>query len=274
MGNSPYEEHKPVPRDAVYKLKNGIFDYHKTKMKNLIRYIGVSFFAIFLIFVVAFVVKKVYATSSGNKALIEQVVTLNSGGGNNGSITIGLYDSADQSFKGEFNLSFSLVGVNDSNDYRTAVINAIVAWSVANSKGVSEEDIVWPSVPPLLLPSPVSRSIVTGTGATGFQVSGVRDADVRYNATIAVTTTIGGASDGILVLEIAPTNSATPGDWVEIARIRNSQALSLALVLQSVQTISGQLSGFVPRGYYAKIRSITNSGSPTFTYNSGQEVLF
>lgn len=116
------------------------------------------------------------------------------------------------------------------------------------------------------------RSIVTGTGATGFQVSATRDSHVNYSATMATTATIAGNASDVLVLEIAPTDSATAGDWVEIARVTNGQALTLALTLQSVQTTAGSLSGYVPAGYYAKIRAIT-SGTVTNSVSSGQEVL-
>lgn len=117
-----------------------------------------------------------------------------------------------------------------------------------------------------------TRSIVTGTGATGFQISSTRDVDAHYNTTIVTTASIGGSQSGTLVLEIADHNSATAGDWREVGRCTNGQAITLALALQSVQTIGCQLNGFVPQGYYAKIRSINNAGTPTFTFNSSQEV--
>lgn len=121
--------------------------------------------------------------------------------------------------------------------------------------------------------SPVTHSIVTGTGATGFQVSSSRDSFVNYSVTIVSTATIGSNQDGTVVLEIAPTNSATAGDWIEVARFRNGQTLALALTLSSVQTVSGNLGGYIPAGYYVKLRSINNSGTPSYAYESGQEVL-
>ncbi len=115
---------------------------------------------------------------------------------------------------------------------------------------------------------------MTGTGATGFQVSSIKTAVVNYNATIVSTSSIAGSQVGTLVLEIAPTNSAAAGDWVEIGRITNGQALTLAITLQSVQTFAGQLGGTIPAGYYAKLRSINVSGTPTFTFNSGVKALY
>jgi hypothetical protein len=118
-----------------------------------------------------------------------------------------------------------------------------------------------------------SHSIVTtATAANGFQLSTTRDVDVNYSVTIVTSATIGGASSGMVVLEICPTNSSTAGDWQEVARVPNGQSITLAVALQSVQTIGGGVGCIVPAGYYVRLRSIIVSGTPTFTYNSGQEV--
>lgn len=163
-------------------------------------------------------------------------------------------------------------------DEKVAVYSGIVAEASSRSYGGFSTADIQDMVP--LLPStlpmsqaPATRSIVTGTGAVGFQPSATRNVFANYNATIVSTASIAGAAQGTLVLEIAPTNSATAGDWVEVCRFTNGQALSLAITLQSVQTLSNSLSGMIPAGYYAKLRSISTSGSPTFTFNSGQEVL-
>lgn len=203
------------------------------------------------------------------KALIEQLA-VNDNGSNDGLAIVGFYNAGD--FVLEHNFIFSVSGINTSIDFQNTVNAAILAYSDSHSYGMTIDDIVWP---PVSVPteSEVSHSIVTGTGATGFQVSASKNAMVNYNVTIATTATIGGSSDGTVVLEIAPTNSASAGDWKEIGRFRNGQAITLALALQSVQTIGGQIGGFIPAGYYAKLRSINNAGTPTYTYNSGQEVL-
>lgn len=36
----------------------------------------------------------------------------------------------------------------------------------------------------------------------------------------------------------------------------------------------GNISSVVPAGYYAKILSVNTAGTPTYTLNSSQEVLF
>lgn len=118
-----------------------------------------------------------------------------------------------------------------------------------------------------------SHSIVTTAGAAnGWQISATRNASVFYSVNVNTTATIGGASDGYVVLEIAPTNSATSSDWKEVSRTRNGQTITLALALNSVQNIGSELMNVIPAGYYVRLRSVNVSGTPTYSYISGQEV--
>lgn len=177
-----------------------------------------------------------------------------------------------------------ITGVTTQAGLVTATESIINGYATSQSYTLSE-GIIWPSVTtsdvnaliatavPARAVSTETRSIVTGTGATGFQVSSTRDAIVNYNVTIATTATIGGSATGVIALEMASTNSATPGDWVEVGRVTNGQSISLAIALQSIQTLGQQLGCFVPAGYYLKLRSINTSGTPTYTYNSGQKVI-
>lgn len=202
------------------------------------------------------------------------VLRLNNTGSSIGAITI--FVDTSTSLVIDFITADIVFGTDitayTQSEFVLAVQAKLLAYSVSQSYGISADDIIW-MIPPVPTESEVSHSIVTGTGATGFQVSASKNAMVNYNVTIATTATIGGSSDGTVVLEIAPTNSASAGDWKEIGRFRNGQAITLALALQSVHTLGGQIGGFIPAGYYAKLRSINNAGTPTYTYNSGQEVL-
>lgn len=118
-----------------------------------------------------------------------------------------------------------------------------------------------------------SHSIVTGTGATGFLVSSTRDAEAHYSITINTTVSLSGNATGYVALEIAPTNSATAGDWVEVGRTPSGQSGTLVIGLTLSQIGGGQIGAIIPAGYYAKLRSVNTAGTPTYNYNSGQEVL-
>lgn len=118
------------------------------------------------------------------------------------------------------------------------------------------------------------RSLVSNaSAANGFQVSTTRDADVRYSVTINTSVSLSGNASGYVVVETCPTNSATASDWTEVARVTSGQSGTLVIGLVLNQSGGGQITAFVPAGYYTRIRTVSTSGSPSFTLNSQQEVL-
>lgn len=128
------------------------------------------------------------------------------------------------------------------------------------------------AVPATSVASALSLSLQTSTGAVGTQVSSTRNAYVMLNGVVSTTSTIGGASSGDIILEVAPTNSVTVGDWVEWGRIGNSQTISLALALNSVQVTKGVAVAFVPAGYYVKARQ-AGSGTVSYTLTNAKQIL-
>lgn len=117
--------------------------------------------------------------------------------------------------------------------------------------------------------STVSHSLVTTTSSTGFQISSTLDYNANYSIYAQVTSALAGTNTGDVYLEIAATNSTTPSDWTTISRSGISMA-GLVSTSGNTQTVSG----FIPKGYYARIRTIatgSNSGSSVFTYQVGQE---
>lgn len=121
-----------------------------------------------------------------------------------------------------------------------------------------------------------SRSVsTTNNTANGFQVSATQDAHVSYPVTIATTATIGGTGSGTVILEICATNSSTGANWTTIDSFTNGQTITLAIALNSVQTLTSALRGFVPAAYYARVRSLSATGTVTYsiTITTGQEVL-
>lgn len=127
--------------------------------------------------------------------------------------------------------------------------------------------------PPARSSSSATRSLVTTTASTGFQPSSTRDVLGSYSVMVSTTATIAGSATGTVFLEVAATNSTTPSAWTELSRLTNGQALSLAVTLQSVQTTAGILFGFIPAGYYARLRTQNVSGTPSFSYSSGSETF-
>lgn len=121
--------------------------------------------------------------------------------------------------------------------------------------------------------APSHTIVTTAAAANGFQLSTTRNASVYYSVNVVTTASIGGASDGYIVLEICSTNSAVAANWIEISRTRNGQTITLAVALQSVQSLGSELMNIIPIGYYARLRGVPVSGTPSFSFVSGQEVL-
>lgn len=118
-----------------------------------------------------------------------------------------------------------------------------------------------------------SRATVATTASTGFQLDASRSTMVNYYVVASTTATISGPSTAGAYLEICPTNSTTPGDWITLGPPGpTAQTITLAIVLQSVQGVPITLSGVVPGGYYCRVRSATTGTASVSANATGQEV--
>ena len=118
------------------------------------------------------------------------------------------------------------------------------------------------------------RSQATASRALNspFQVSSTRDASVQYSVQTTITASIAGGQDADVFLDIASDIGFTANvQSLDVAPC--SQTYTLAIALQGVQKCAAQVRGFVPAGYYARIRTVNNTGTPAFAYRIGQEVL-
>lgn len=107
---------------------------------------------------------------------------------------------------------------------------------------------------------------------TAFQVSATRDALVNYSVQITVTASIAGGQSGDVLLEMASDSGFTTNvQTLSIAGL--GQTYSLAVAIQGVQPQTAAVSGYIPAGYYARLRTVNNTGTPTYALRAGQEVL-
>jgi hypothetical protein len=127
-----------------------------------------------------------------------------------------------------------------------------------------------PTIPTLVTPS---QSSATRSFNTVFQVSSSRNAVVSYSGSITTTANITSGQDGSIILEMA-SDSGFTANVQQLAKMRNSQVYTLAVAIQGVQTITSTLSGFVPAGYYVRLRTVNTTGTPTYAYDMGQETLY
>lgn len=106
---------------------------------------------------------------------------------------------------------------------------------------------------------------------SAFQPSSTKDSLVSYSVDIACTLSLTGGMTGTVFLEICATSGFSSGVQ-ELGRSVNGNTGTLTIGLNITQNITGTLSGFVPAGYYARIRTANTTGAPTFNFRSGQEV--
>jgi len=106
-----------------------------------------------------------------------------------------------------------------------------------------------------------------------FQISPFHDALVNYCIDISCNISLSSGQLGVAYLEIASDVGFTQ-NVQELGRIANGNSGSLSIGLNLTINTTATLSGYVPSGYYSRIRTSNNLGIPIFIYRSGQEILF
>lgn len=145
-------------------------------------------------------------------------------------------------------------------------------WNEANT-GLADYIKNKPTIPSVVRTSSTSTLSLVGAGATGTQISSTNDSTVRYEVSTSTTSTIGGPSTSIVILKTCATNSSTEGDWTEIGRVENDQTITLAIALQSIQLVKGQITADVPAGFYVKLEN-SGTGTHTETFVTGQKTIY
>lgn len=114
---------------------------------------------------------------------------------------------------------------------------------------------------------------LVGAGATGTQISSTKDSSVKCTLSTSTTSTIGGPSTSAVALKICATNNATEGSWTTVGIFESDQTITLAIALQSIQIVKGQLCADVPAGWFVKL---VNNGTGTHAeaFVSGQQTIY
>lgn len=116
-----------------------------------------------------------------------------------------------------------------------------------------------------------AQASATRTLNSAFQPHATRGTMAIYSVRITTTVSIGSNQDGDVILEIASDSGFTTN--VQTLSIgENGQTVTLAVALNSVQAQTLVVSGYVPAGYYARLRTVNNTGTPVYLYRAGQEI--
>lgn len=121
-----------------------------------------------------------------------------------------------------------------------------------------------------LPPARVTTFGVVRVLGTAFQPSSTRDTLAFYSVQLTVVATLAGGQNGDVILEVA-TDSAFTQNVRTVAITGLGQTFGLSISISSTQPQTAQVSGVIPAGYYARLRTVNNTGAPTFIYRAGQE---
>lgn len=159
---------------------------------------------------------------------------------------------------------FGIVQTGDTFNVFAAVANTGSYTDLSNK----------PTIPgvPTRTTSALALSLV-GTGATGTQISATNDSNVKCTVSTSTTSTIGGPATSVVALKICATNNATEGSWTTVGTIESDQTITLAVVLQSIQVVKGQICTDLPAGWYVKLVN-SGTGTHTETFLTGQQTTY
>lgn len=107
---------------------------------------------------------------------------------------------------------------------------------------------------------------------SAFQISTARNAQVSYAVGISCALSLTTGQQGTVYLEYADDSGFTT-NVVGVTQFVNGNTGTLALGLALTQLNTAALSGMIPAGKYVRLRTQNNTGTPTFTFVSAQEVL-
>ncbi len=119
-------------------------------------------------------------------------------------------------------------------------------------------------------PMDFSQNSVVRPLNSAFLINMTEACLVHYSVDISCTIASGSGQTGTVFLEIAQNAGFTLGVQ-ELARFVNGGTKTLPVGINT-SVVTGELSGYVPQGFYVRIRTQNTVGLPAFSYKSGQEV--
>lgn len=105
-----------------------------------------------------------------------------------------------------------------------------------------------------------------------FQISSTHDAIASYSVDVSTSLSLAGGTSGTVILEIA-SDAAFTLNVQQLGSYTNANTGALTIGLALTQIGTANLTGYVPASYYVRLRSVNNTGTPTFAFRNSQEVL-
>lgn len=108
---------------------------------------------------------------------------------------------------------------------------------------------------------------------SAFRPSTVSDTLGVYSVSVACSLSLTGGQQGSIVLEYADDSGFTT-NVKTTAQLTNGNTGALTIGLNTLQTYGGVLSGVIPMGKWARLRSVNTTGTPTKSSVNAQEIQF
>lgn len=208
------------------------------------------------------------------KIYVNGFVADNHGGGN---IQIGVvgafYDETNHVLIDNNSFDMDLSGVTTEAGVKAAAITSLINYATSQSYSVTASDIIW-SIDASIAPLIQARSFAnpTRTLNSAFQISSTRDAMVSYTVDIGATISLTSGQAGTVTLQYADDSGQTTNVKTVQSSV-NGNTGTLTLGLNLTQTVTAILAGIIPAGKYVKLVTANTTGSPSFSWRAGQEVL-
>lgn len=104
-----------------------------------------------------------------------------------------------------------------------------------------------------------------------YQISSIVQSRITISAKVSCVLSLTTGQSGVIALEISA--NGTTG-WIYCGEIDGSNVGTLTIGLNTTQLTGGQLIANLPTGYYWHLVTTNVTGTPTYTFNGGNEVTY
>lgn len=104
-----------------------------------------------------------------------------------------------------------------------------------------------------------------------YQISSTRYTAISVSPQVSCSLSLTGGQAGEAILEISANGSS---GWIYCGQVSASNTGTLTIGLNTVQISGGELRQNLPPGYYWRLRTNNTTGTPTFTFNGGNEITY
>lgn len=121
--------------------------------------------------------------------------------------------------------------------------------------------------------TPLPTAIASGARNfnQAYQLSSTRPSFISISAQLSCNLSLTGGQAGNIQLQLSANGSS---GWVTYGTLTASNTGTLTIGLNTTQVSGGQLTVPIPVGYYWRALTTNTTGTPTYTFNGGYEIVY